>query len=83
MTHTSDPLVKVNLIPKILLHRLVLFSVYFIYPISGDTAVQTGTGKVYPARKFKCTMAARVLSYSENKDIIIMFTIYIPDLKDF
>ena len=37
-----------------LLHRLVL-------SIELDT-VQTGTGKVDPARKFKCTTAARKLA---------------------
>ena len=26
--------------------------------MSGDTVVQTGTGKVDPAQKFKCTTAA-------------------------
>jgi len=40
-----------------LLHRLVLLRV-----CPGDT-VQTGTGKVVPARKFKCTTAARDLKY--------------------
>ena len=39
-----------------LLHRLVL-------SIELGT-VQTGTGKVDPTRKFKCTTAARVISYS-------------------
>jgi len=49
----------------------------------GDT-VQTGTGKVYPARKLKCTMAARVLSFLENKDISTLHNVYyILDLKDF
>ena len=60
-SRTSDPLVKVNwtqsLTASTLLHWLVLLSVCFIYPMSGDT-VQTGTGKVDPARKFKCTTAA-------------------------
>jgi len=37
-------------------HWLVMLSVCFICP--GDT-VQTGTVKVDPARKFKCTTAAR------------------------
>ena len=41
-----------------MLHRLVLLSVCLIYPCPGETA-QTGTGKVDPAQKFKCTTAAR------------------------
>ena len=57
---TSDPLVKVNSTKSLtalrLLHRLVLLIVCFIYPMSGR--VQTGTGKVDPARKLKCTTAA-------------------------
>ena len=58
---TFAPLVKVNstyMTASILLHWLVLLSVCFIYPSPGDT-VQTGTGKVVPARKLKCTTAAR------------------------
>ena len=49
--HTiSDPKVKVNSTASTLLHRLVLF-------LELGT-VQTGTGKVGPAWKFKCTTAA-------------------------
>ena len=59
ITRKSAPLVKVNstymkrksLTASTLLHRLVL-------SIELGT-VQTGTGKVDPARKFKCTTAAR------------------------
>ena len=40
------------------MHRLVLLSVCVIRPMSGDT-VQTGSRKIDPARKFKCTLAAR------------------------
>ena len=41
-----------------LLHRLIL-------SIELDT-VQTGTGKVDPARKFKCTKAARAATTEVN-----------------
>ena len=40
------------------MHRLVLLNFCVIRPMSGDT-VQTGSRKIDPARKFKCTLAAR------------------------
>ena len=43
-----------------LLHRLVLMSVCLFTQGPGGT-VQTGTGKVDQARKFKCTTAARAV----------------------
>ena len=55
---TPDSSVKVNS-TSTLLHRLDLLSVCFIYPMSGRYST-TGTRKVDPARKFKCTTAARV-----------------------
>ena len=69
VTRTPDHSVKVNstwiLTASTLMHRLVLLSVCFIYPMSGrytqcpgDT-VKTETGKVDPASKFKWTTEAR------------------------
>ena len=40
--------------------NLVLLSVCFIYTQCPGDTVQTGTGKVDPARKFKCTTTVRV-----------------------
>ena len=62
---TPDPLVKVNstlsLSASTLLHRLVLLSVCFIYPMSGRYSTNWDR-KVDPARKFKCTTATRALT---------------------
>ena len=61
-SRTSDHLVKVNstlsLSASTLLHRLVLLSVCLIHLMSGRYGTNW-TGKVYPARKFKCRTAAR------------------------
>ena len=46
------------LTPSTMLHRLVLLIVWFINPISVRYTVQTGTGKVDPARNFKFATAA-------------------------
>ena len=70
-TRTSDPLVKVNstqsLTASTLLHRLVLSALFTQCP--GDT-VQTWTGQLDPARKFKCTAAARVYYLTARIDVV-------------
>ena len=70
VSSTPHPLGKVNstysLTASTLSHRVVLLSVCFIYPLSGQYIVQTATGKVDRARKLKCTTAARGLSIDQH-----------------
>ena len=62
ISRTSDPSIKVNstwsLTASTLLHRLVYWVSASFTQCLGDT-VQSGTGKVDPARTFKCTTAVR------------------------
>jgi len=60
-----------SLTASTLLHRLVM-SIEL-------GAVQTGTGKVDPARKFKCTTAARV--YSFNSLFFLQVSVFVGNYQ--
>ena len=67
---------KFNLTASTLLHRLVLFSVCFINPMSRRYSTNCRTGKVDPARRFKCTTAARAV-------VLILFLFSAPTPSNF
>ena len=46
-----------------------------LFECQGDT-VPTGTGKVYPTRKFKCTTAARVRLIKHECDVYVFLIFF-------
>ena len=59
---------RVNLVAS----ARVLLSVCFIYPMCPSDTIKTGTGKVDPVRKFKCTTAATFEGYRCESGITVI-----------